>query len=123
MCVKQAVSSARSPLLFYYHRLNRYSFNALAGALDSNPDLAEWPVTLARTAEEIRTAATALLDQHGRIIVAFSVLTPQLGDLQHLAGQLRSDYGSRISIIAGGPHATADARNVLNSGVDIGIPR
>ena len=42
------------PLVFYYHRLNCYSFNALAGAMDADPAFSDLPVDIALTAEHWR---------------------------------------------------------------------
>ncbi|MBM3789809.1 MAG: TIGR04013 family B12-binding domain/radical SAM domain-containing protein [Acidobacteria bacterium] len=106
-------------LIFYYHRLNRYSFNALAGALDSDPELAESRIHLARTPEELRSAAAALLERHDHIIVALSVLTPQFAETRSLIRLLRADHGARITVICGGPHAIARAADTLQSGADI----
>lgn len=117
--VKRAAFGDTIPVIFYYHRLNRYSFNALAGALDGEPDLAQVPVGLARNADELQAAAADVLNRHRKAVVALSVLTPQVAELRRLVQLLRSAFRSRITIIAGGPHATADARDVLDSGVDI----
>ena len=107
------------PMIFHYHRLNRYSFNALAGAMDSDPELAELPISLARTKEELHAAAASILHRQDRVIVALSILTIQSREMRHLVRQLRSDYGQRVTILAGGPHATADPLGTLQSGVDV----
>jgi B12-binding domain/radical SAM domain protein len=107
------------PLIFYYHRLNSYSFNALAGALDANPSLSDLPVDIALTAEEVRTLAAVNLSRYGGAIVCLSIMTCQLPEMQYLIRQLRSDFGSRIAIFAGGPHVTARPEDVLDEGVDI----
>jgi B12-binding domain/radical SAM domain protein len=106
-------------MIFYYHRLNRYSFNALAGALDSDPDLAEMSIHLARTREELHTAAASVLHRQDRALIALSVLTIQFREIRNLVRQLRSDHGRRVTILAGGPHATADPQGTLQSGVDV----
>ncbi len=106
-------------LIFYYHRLNCYSFNALAGAIDADPSLGDIPVTLAMSADDLRTAAIGALKQHDSAIVALSVMTCQLPGMRRLIRQLRTDSGSRLVIIAGGPHVTACAEEFLDAGVDI----
>ena len=107
------------PLIFYYHRLNRYSFNALAGALDNDPELAAVSVCLAKTGEDLAAATAQALRQHDRAIVALSILTPQLEEVHKLLRQLRSDHGSRITFLAGGPHAAAEAGELVNLGIDL----
>ncbi len=111
--------AGRLPLLFYYHRLNRYSFNALAAAMDRDPELCALPVYLARTPEELHNAAAAAAGRSGRVIAAFSVMTPQLDTVRALVRELRERHGPRLTVIAGGPHATADPRGVLEAGADI----
>jgi B12-binding domain/radical SAM domain protein len=109
----------RLPLIFYYHRYNRYSFNALAGALDNNPETAEWPIHLAKTTEEVKTAAAEFLSCHERVLVAFSILTMQFEEIGFLVKELRSDYGSRVTLMAGGPHPTANVLDALQAGIDL----
>ena len=45
-------------LIFYYHRLNCYSFNALAGAIDGDPGLADLPIVLATNADAVLASAS-----------------------------------------------------------------
>jgi len=111
--------NANCALIFYYHRLNCYSFNALAGAVDSDPSLEDASITLATNADAVRTAANAAMKRHHRSIVALSVMTCQVEAMRRLIRQLRSDCGSRIMIMAGGPHVTACAEEVLEAGVDV----
>jgi B12-binding domain/radical SAM domain protein len=107
------------PLIFYYHRLNCYSFNALAGALDADPLLANVSIDLPTNADDLQTITSAALKRHDRAIVAFSVMTCQLDEMRRLIRELRSEGGPRVTIIAGGPHVTACAEEVLDAGADI----
>ncbi len=113
------IMKANGALIFFYHRLNCYSFNALAGALDGNPDLTDTPITLATSADALRAAVPSALGQHPRVIVALSIMTCQFEGMRRLVRQLRSDSGSNLIILAGGPHVTAFAEEVLDAGVDI----
>jgi B12-binding domain/radical SAM domain protein len=106
-------------LILYYHWLNRFSFNALAAAIDSDPDLEGLPVVLATTADRLCQAAAGLLRWHSRVAVALSILTPQMKAMQQAVRQLRSDFGERVIILAGGPHPTACAEDVIRDGADI----
>jgi len=117
--VNSAADTRIQSLIFYYHRLNRYSFNALAGALDSDPELADVPVRLAKTEEDLAAAAAQALKRHDRAVVALSILTPQLQEVQDQLRQLRSDHGSRITFLAGGPHAAAEAGELVSLGIDL----
>jgi B12-binding domain/radical SAM domain protein len=108
-------------LIFYYHRLNSYSFNALAGAMDADPSLSDWPVDIALTEEQLRTLAAGRLNRRQHVTAALSILTCQFPEMWRLIRQLRSEFGSRITIIAGGPHVTACAEEVLDAGADIAV--
>lgn len=117
--MKSTFSAAKLPLVFYYHRHNRYSFNALAGTLDSHPGLEGWPIVLARTPEEVRSSAAAALRQSDRIAVGFSILTMQFEEVRRLMAELRAGHPAGLTIIAGGPHASAHVRDTLEAGADI----
>jgi B12-binding domain/radical SAM domain protein len=107
------------PLIFFYHRLNCYSFNALAGALDAHPDLADRQVDIALNVEQLRAFAGANVSRYGQTIAAFSVLTCQFSEMRRIIRQLRADCGTRITIVAGGPHVTACPEEVLAAGADV----
>jgi B12-binding domain/radical SAM domain protein len=106
-------------LIFYYHRLNCYSFNALAGAVDSDPGLADISIALATDAGALRVRASDAVKRHGRAIVALSIMTCQMEGMRRLIGQLRADCGSKATILAGGPHVTACPEEVLTAGADV----
>ena len=106
-------------LIFYYHRLNSYSFNALAGAIDTDPDIADIPIGIALTAGDLREQISEALRSHSRAIVAFSVMTCQFEEISRLIQKLRSEHNERLIVLAGGPHVTARPDEVLRAGVDI----
>jgi B12-binding domain/radical SAM domain protein len=114
-----AASTASLPLVLYYHRLNRFSVNALAGALDADPESARRPVHLARNAADVKTALSAFVDRSETVVLGLSLMTPQLGEMRRLLDELRAHYGPRFTTVAGGPHATADPEGTLASGADI----
>jgi B12-binding domain/radical SAM domain protein len=106
-------------LIFYYHWLNRFSFNALAGAIDSDPTTADLSVDLARNPQGLHKSIAASLSLHKQPVVALSMLTSQLKEMRSLMQRLRLDFGSRIKILAGGAHPTACPEEVLDSGADV----
>lgn len=108
-------------LIFYYHRLNTYSFNALAGAIDSTPDLAGLPIHLALKGEHLYKLAADALKHQRHVVLAFSILTCQFEEMKQHIQQLRTSCGSRMTILAGGPHVTACTEEVLRAGVDIAV--
>lgn len=103
-------------LIFYYHRLNCYSFNALAGAIDGDPGLADTPIVLATNADAVLASASDAAKRNGRAIVALSIMTCQMEEMRRLIGRLRSECGPRATILAGGPHVTACAEEALEAG-------
>jgi B12-binding domain/radical SAM domain protein len=105
-------------LIFYYSRINTYSFNALAGAMDADPLLAGLPIALPTTGEHLRTAVAEAVRHHKRAVIALSTLTCQREEMRWLTGQIRTDFGSRALILAGGAHPTARPGEVLEWGVD-----
>lgn len=106
------------PVIFYYRRLNCYSFNALAGAIDASPELSGLKIDIALNAARLRACASERVRRHGRAVVAFSVLTCQLKRTGSIIQELRSDLGSNVVIIAGGAHATACPEDLLEMGAD-----
>ena len=106
-------------LIFYYHRINSYSFNALAGAIDADAELADIPIGIAMTNDDLRKQISEALAHHSRAIVAFSMMTCQFEETSRLIRQLRGDHGGRLIILAGGSHVTARPEDVLREGADI----
>jgi B12-binding domain/radical SAM domain protein len=106
-------------LIFYYHRLNTFSFNALAGAVDASTDFAAQKIELAMNEEQLHTVTSDALRRRQRVVLAVSVLTCQFEEMRKLIQRLRSDCGSRVMILAGGPHVTACPDEVLQAGADV----
>jgi B12-binding domain/radical SAM domain protein len=115
----KAILAGKFSLIFYYHKLNRYSFNALAGALDCDADLAGTPISLPKTEDELLAAVASAVAGHKSAIVALSIMTSQYGDMRRLIELLRSRYGSAIKILAGGPHVVPNPGAILRQGADI----
>ena len=90
-----------------------------AGALDADPMLADISIDLATNADALHTIANAALKRHDRAVVAFSVMTCQLDEMRRLTQKLRTEGGSRFTIIAGGPHVTACPEEIVDAGADI----
>ena len=115
-------------LIFYYHRINTYSFNALAGAIDTvvcSSELAGLQIELALTADDVLREASVGLESCSRVIVALSIMSCQFEDAARLTQRLREKQNAchcasgRLIILAGGPHVTAHPEDVLRAGVDI----
>jgi len=117
--MSKATLTGKFSLVFYYHKLNRYSFNALAGALDCDEDLAETPISLPKTENELMTAVASSVAGNEHTVVALSIMTSQYQEMRRLIGLLRSRHGSTVKILAGGPHVAPSPRAILSQGADI----
>ena len=99
--------------------MNCYSFNALAGAIDSDPELADISIARATTADAVLARAADAVKRCNRAIVALSIMTCQMEEMRRLIGLLRLNCGSKVTVLAGGPHVTACAEEVLDAGADV----
>lgn len=104
-------------LIFFYLRENRSGFNALAGALESSC-LPGVEVITAETEKDLMEAVQASLDIGHRTALALSFFTSQAPHIERLIKRLRARFGARALILAGGPHASGAAREVLAMGAD-----
>jgi B12-binding domain/radical SAM domain protein len=106
-------------LVVFYNRPNKYSFNALMGALETDSYFdglhAYFPINDNELFKSIETA----IQNHEITVVCFSFSTPQLWEMTDIMSQLRRSFSSRIFCIAGGPHPTGDTEGTLKLGFDI----
>ncbi len=104
-------------LIFYYTRENRYSFNALGGALESS-GLSGIDILLPETERTlIETVHASLAKGHGAVI-ALSFFTAQAPHIERLIKRLRQRFGPGTPIIAGGAHPSGAPEEVLAMGAD-----
>lgn len=105
-------------LVVYYNKLNRYSFNALIGAIDNDSDFSNLNIYFYTNEKELIENIFVLSNEYKKIILALSFATPQLWDIERLISIIKKE-NKNIFIIAGGPHPTGDPLNVLLMGVDL----
>ena len=105
-------------VVFHYHRLNTYSFNALAGALDAAPGFERLRIDLPRTPAELCAVTAERLRTARRAVVALSMMTCQFEESARLMAGLRARWGERVLLLAGGPHPSARPEEVLRAGAD-----
>ncbi len=106
-------------LLINYEKLNRHSFNALVGAIETQESLDELPIYFARNKDELKTQTKKLVKRFGKVILAFSLMTCQIFKIKRIISILRKIGGSKVVLIAGGPHPTGDPVGTLKMGFDI----
>jgi B12-binding domain/radical SAM domain protein len=112
---------------FLANDVNRFSINALTGAIEQDPDLED--ISLAFP--HFRSVATCKLEienlaqkigASGTVVVAFSFMSSALLKTSQALSQLQtelSDIRDRLLFVAGGPHASGDATGTLAMGFDI----
>ncbi|MGQ9630503.1 MAG: TIGR04013 family B12-binding domain/radical SAM domain-containing protein [bacterium] len=105
---------SRKSLLFRRTKYNRNSIAALIGTLDARPDLREWDL---QTFDSIKGIEWSALEPSSTV-VAFSFMTPAIGAVMREVGEVRAAAGNAITLIAGGPHPSADPDGTLRMGFD-----
>ena len=106
-------------LALYYDKQNKYSFNALVGALEINTYFDNLEIYFIRKDKELISELGSIVNKHEKIIVGISFCTPQLWDIKKIIRKLRKKYGNRPLYIAGGPHPTGDPIGTLKLGFNI----
>jgi B12-binding domain/radical SAM domain protein len=107
-------------LIFYYHKLNRNSFRALAGALEIEKSLSKLPVFFPVNEKELKDTIKKSIPVYKKIIVGFSFATAQLPEIKLVIHQIKKQFPEIIAV-AGGPHPSGDPKETLNLGFDIVI--
>jgi B12-binding domain/radical SAM domain protein len=102
----------------FYARPNRVSFNALAGALELDDRFRDHPLAFPTTDTELLAAVRTALKTHARAVVCLSFASVQFWDMRRVVARLRRACGSRVVLVAGGPHPTGDPAGTLALGVD-----
>ena len=102
-------------LIIHGSKHNRYSINALLGALESRGMLPSLPVVLTDTAPGLKKEVAQLAAQ---AVIAFSFFSTQLPETVRLLGELRALCKQRPILIAGGAHATGATVETVALGFD-----
>ena len=106
-------------LVIYYNKSNKYSFNALVGALETDEYFDDLKIYFIRREGELISKLKNISKMYEKIVVAISFFTTQLWDTYRIIKNLRERYGSKLLYIAGGPHPTGDPLGTLKTGFDI----
>lgn len=96
-----------------------YSFNALAGAIETRKELNELRILFPRNKEDLILAISNAIGQYEKVIVGISFTSNQLWDIQDTILELREKFGDKPLICAGGPHPTGDPKGTLKMGFDV----
>ena len=103
-------------------RRNWNSLGALAGALEVDPRLQDLAVSFVSPGQPVIAHLRALASRFARVVAGFSFTTPDLprvaGEIANLRRALPESDWPGITLVAGGPHATASWRSTLAIGCD-----
>jgi B12-binding domain/radical SAM domain protein len=106
--------------------VNRFSINALTGAIEQDPDLRvrlsfPHPRSVSTCQVEIERLAQEV-GPTGTVVVAFSFMSSALVTTARLLQQLQEGsaaFRNQLVFVAGGPHASGDAVGTLAMGFDL----
>lgn len=113
----------KAKILFWNTSLNKYSVNALLGALENSCELFDIiDIDFFNKTADIHKSVDDL-KKYEKVIAAFSFFTPQIWDVYNMITQLASLRNELdIVFIAGGPHATGDpVRTITKLGFDYAL--
>jgi len=117
---KRFFSLSSMNLFFYLNRLNKFSLNALLGAVETLPFFDELRIELPAHAGRLQELVQKV-DSCGTTLVCFSFFTTQLWEIAALLGELRPAAAGKVLFVAGGPHPSGDPRGTLRLGFDLVI--
>ncbi|MFX1258296.1 MAG: TIGR04013 family B12-binding domain/radical SAM domain-containing protein [Promethearchaeota archaeon] len=107
----------------YYHKNNKYSFNALIGALEKSEIFNDIDIIFVKNKEKLINSLKNVISKYKKIVLGISFFTTQLFETYDLITILKKKYGNNYNnkslFIAGGPHPTGDPKGTLKLGFDI----
>ncbi len=105
-------------IIFYYHKKNKYSFNALAASIENEKEFNNIPIFFPENEKELMNDLNEAIKNYKIIIVGISFATPQLLEIKHLIKTIRKEFNHTIKLIAGGAHPSACPEETLKIGFD-----
>ncbi len=105
-------------LVIYYKKENRYSFNALLGALEIQEFYKDLAIYIFEKEEILISSLKEIIEDHKSVILAVSFSTPQIWTIKSLVEKIREKFNNKVTIISGGPHPTGDPFSTLKMGID-----
>lgn len=106
-------------LVVYYNKTNKYSFNALVGAVEADGYFGDLKIYFFKTESELVEQSKEILDSHPTVIIGISFFSTQLWEISSLVKQLKEKYVNKVIYVAGGPHPTGDSKGTLKMGFDV----
>ena len=106
----------KTALVIYSTKENRYSFNALLGALESTEEHTFMDVFFYDPKKSDESLLDDCVARFEHVVFAFSFFTTQVWDVYRFLIKVKEKYANRIVFIAGGPHATGEPKATLDMG-------
>ena len=106
-------------LICYYTNKNKYSFNALAGAIETKKELKDLRILFPYNKENLISTINNTISLYEKVIIGISFSSNQLWDIQDTLLELREIFGRKPIYFAGGPHPTGDPKGTLKMGFDV----
>ncbi len=111
----------RPALVFLHHRDNRYSFHALAGALEGDPFTRSLPRSFPVTLRAFAAELSRLARDHRAVLAGISFATPRAERTRRVVAALRRHLPGNVLFLAGGPHPTGDPVGTIRVGFDLAV--
>lgn len=102
-------------MIFRTHSSTRYSVAALLGSIETDHRLAELEVSAPL---ELSDNMIRRVVGRGRVVIAQSVMSTQIDRVFRENRMVRDRFGDSVILVAGGPHASARPRELLDAGFD-----
>lgn len=102
-------------LIFRAHTSSRYSVAALLGSLEIDSRLQHLNISAPIELSD------NLIEQEltrGQVVLAHSIMSTQANRILQEVKHVRDKFGNRVTLVAGGPHASARPQEVLQMGFD-----
>lgn len=108
----------KSAFITYFTKENRYSYNALLGALESTQQHEFVDVKFYDPKKSDDSLIDECLQNYEKVVFGFSFFTTQAWDVHRFVRHLNERYKNKLILIAGGPHPSGEPKSVLSWGFD-----
>jgi B12-binding domain/radical SAM domain protein len=106
-------------LVIYYHKYNFYSLNAIAAALETDEVFEGIDIYFKRSRDKLIKTLEEIVNKYNKIVVGISFFTAQLFETINFIQILKTKFGKKVLLIAGGSHPTGDPSGTLEMGFDV----
>jgi B12-binding domain/radical SAM domain protein len=115
--------NATTAFIVYYSKENKYSFNALIGALETTSQLDHIEVRIYDPPKKKTIVDSSLflmiddcISKFEHVVLGISFFTTQVWDVYPLIRNIRKKYCNQIILVAGGPHPSGEPKSTLDFG-------